>query len=212
MLGNREAIADLIPVDIPVNLTIAAAWYTANNNNNNNITVFNCTSGQINKLTWGMFEKYGRSTILNYPFEKIIFVPDPHFTTNILVKYMRTFFEQLIPAYFFDLILRLLKKKPFLIRLQQKCKKAVKVLEYFTTRQWEFTNHNLFMLMKKLNETDRKIFNFDVSDINWKIYIEQYCLGAKKFLMKEDISNINKCRHNLKRYFDYYYGIIKLKL
>ena len=85
MLGNREAIADLIPVDIPVNLTIAAAWYTANNNNNN-ITVFNCTSGQINKLTWGMFEKYGRATILNYPFEKIIFLPDPRFTTNILVK------------------------------------------------------------------------------------------------------------------------------
>ena len=56
------------------------------------------------------------------------------------------------------------------------------------------------MLMKELNETDTQIFNFDISDINWKTYIEEYCLGTKKFLMKEDMSNINACRRNLKRY------------
>jgi alcohol-forming fatty acyl-CoA reductase len=202
MLGNHEAIADIIPVDIPVNLMVAAAWYTSNTSKNDNskIMVYNCTSGQINKLTWGMFERYGRDSFLNNPFEKLFFVPNPHFTTNILVKYSRTFFEQLVPAYVLDFFLRLVQKKPLFVRLQQKCKKAVEILEYFTTKQWEFTNDNLFMLMKELNETDTQIFNFDISDMNWKTYIEEYCLGTKKFLMKEDMSNINACRRNLKRY------------
>jgi alcohol-forming fatty acyl-CoA reductase len=201
MLGNHEAIADIIPVDIPVNLMVAAAWYTnTSKNDNSKILVYNCTSGQINKLTWGMLERYGRDSFLNNPFEKLFFVPNPHFTSNILVKYSRTFFEQLVPAYVLDFFLRLVKKKPLFVRLQQKCKKAVEILEYFTTKQWEFTNDNLFMLMKELNETDTQIFNFDISDINWKTYIEEYCLGTKKFLMKEDMSNINACRRNLKRY------------
>ena len=69
-------------------------------------------------------------------------------------------------------MLKLTRKKPFLMRLQQKCKKAVGILEYFTTREWEFTNDNLFMLMKQLNETDRRILNFDIADMDWKTYIQ----------------------------------------
>jgi fatty acyl-CoA reductase len=79
MLGVHEAIADIIPVDIPVNLMIASAWFTAARNPQR-ILVYNCTSGQINKLTWGMLEDYGVDTFFKYPFENIFFVPNPKFT------------------------------------------------------------------------------------------------------------------------------------
>jgi len=115
------------------------------------------------------------------------------------VKHFRTLFEQLIPAYVLDFFLKLTHKKPLFVRLQKKIKKAVEILEYFTTKQWEFTNDNLFMLMKELNDIDNKVFNFDISDINWKSYIEQYCLGTKVYLMKEDMTNINACRKRLAR-------------
>ena len=47
------------------------------------------------------------------------------------------------------------------MRIQQKIKKAVTILEYFTTRQWEFTNDNYLMLINQLNETDQKVnFSF----------------------------------------------------
>ncbi len=81
MLGNHEAIADIIPVDVSVNLMIAVAWFTARKNNKK-IMVFNNTSGQINKFTWGMFEKYGRDTFAEFPFEKPFFIPDPKFTSS----------------------------------------------------------------------------------------------------------------------------------
>ncbi len=70
---------------------------------------------------------------------------------------MRTFFEQLIPAYFVDFLLLVVGKKALFVRLQQKIKKAVVVLEYFTTKQWEFTNDNYLMIMEELNEADNKV-------------------------------------------------------
>lgn len=74
-----------------------------------------------------------------------------------LVKQLRTVFEQLIPAYVIDFFLLIGRKKPLFVRLQQKIKKAVVVLEYFTTKQWEFTNDNYLMIMNELNETDNKV-------------------------------------------------------
>jgi fatty acyl-CoA reductase len=70
---------------------------------------------------------------------------------------LRTFFEQLIPAYFVDFLLLVVGKKALFVRLQQKIKKAVVVLEYFTTKQWEFTNDNYLMIMEELNEADNKV-------------------------------------------------------
>ena len=52
MLAHPKAVADLIPLDMPVNLMIAAAWYTASKQKDRKqIVVYNCTSGQINTLT-----------------------------------------------------------------------------------------------------------------------------------------------------------------
>jgi fatty acyl-CoA reductase len=84
------------------------------------------------------------------------------------------------------------------MRVQSKLKKATETLEFFTTHQWEFTNDNIFMLLNQMNEVDSKIFNFDVKELHWPSYIEQYCLGAKKFVLKEDMSKMNQCRKALK--------------
>ncbi|CAF0861131.1 unnamed protein product [Brachionus calyciflorus] len=198
MLGHLDAVADLIPVDVVVNTLLAAGWYRGVERTKKTI-VYHCTSGQINKLTWGMMNDYGVDCFLKNPFEKIFIVPNPHFTPHKSVKYLRTFFEQLIPAYLMDFFLRLLKRKPMFVKIQKKIKKAITILEYFTTHNWEFTNDNYLMLMKELNDPDKKMFNFDIKDLNWRSYIEQYCLGTKIFLMKEDVSNLNACRKNIEK-------------
>mgnify|MGYP001810344392 CR=1 FL=1 len=83
--------------------------------------------------------------------------------------------------------------------MQKKAKKALSVLEYFTTHQWEFTNDNIFMLINNMSEIDNKIFNFDVRDLNWDHYLESYGIGAKVHLMKEDIKNVGIARQNIAR-------------
>lgn len=101
MMGNTEAIADIIPVDVTVNLLLAVAWYTAKKTNKK-IQVFNNTSGQINKFTWGMFEAYARAAFDEYPFERAFFVPDPNFTNSRFDNFCfsHTRFEFLVNSHF----------------------------------------------------------------------------------------------------------------
>jgi hypothetical protein len=47
--------------------------------------------------------------------------------------------------------------------LQNKIKKAVQILEFFTTKQWEFTNDNIFMLMKEMNSKDNEVIKIFVA-------------------------------------------------
>ena len=45
-------------------------------------------------------------------------------------------------------------------------------------------------------------FNFDVRQIDWTAYLENYCLGVKKFVLKEDTKNLLKARKALQRLAD----------
>ena len=156
MLGNFNSTADIIPVDIPVNLMIVAGWYTGAKKTKD-IIVYNCTTGQINRLTWGMLERYSFDSLMKNPLENIFLVPNPRFTSYRFVKFIRHIFEEAVPSYAMDLYLRLIHKKPFLVRVQSRIKKAVNTLEFFTSTQWEFTNDNIYMLTEEMNEVDNKV-------------------------------------------------------
>ncbi len=43
------------------------------------------------------------------------------------------------------------------------------------------------------------MFNIDVRPLHWGNYMEQYCLGTKKYALKEDMTKMNKCRKELKK-------------
>jgi hypothetical protein len=36
-----------------------------------------------------------------------------------------------------------------------------------------------------MNESDKKVYNFDPMTINWKKYMKDYYFGIKKFVVKE---------------------------
>lgn len=79
MMGNFNSTADIIPVDIPVNMMIAAGWYTGAKKSQD-YKVFNCTTGQINRLTWGMVERYSEEALTKNPLENVFLIPNPQFT------------------------------------------------------------------------------------------------------------------------------------
>lgn len=67
-----------------------------------------------------------------------------------------------------------------MLRIQDKLSKAAKCLEYFTTKDWKFEDDNVRMLSLTLSEQDRVEFCFDVAQINWEEYIENYVLGIRR--------------------------------
>ena len=111
MMGRFDCTADIIPVDVPVNLMIAAGWYTGSQRAKD-IVVYNSTTGQINKYTWGRLERDCHEYLVKNPLENIFLVPNPRFTTYRSVKFFRNVFEEMIPSYIMDMYLRLMSKKP----------------------------------------------------------------------------------------------------
>lgn len=71
-----------------------------------------------------------------------------------------------------------------MLKIQDKLAKAATCLEYFTTHEWQFEDNNVRNLNSSLNEQDRKEFNFDVAQINWEEYIENYVLGIRRYIYK----------------------------
>jgi fatty acyl-CoA reductase len=41
------------------------------------------------------------------------------------------------------------------------------------------------------------MFNFDVKDLKWPAYVEQYYYGTKKFLLNENMDDLNRARKKL---------------
>ncbi|XP_059181554.1 fatty acyl-CoA reductase 1 isoform X1 [Centropristis striata] len=208
MRANNDAVADLIPVDVVVNLTLAAGWYTAvhrrktekqKNERPKTALVYNCTTGGINPFHWGEIEHHVMSSFKRNPLDQAFRRPNANITSNYLINQYWILVSHKFPALIYDLVLRLSGQKPQMMRIFNRLHKAIGLLEYFSSQDWEWNSENMNMLMGQLTPEDRKTFNFDVRQLNWPEYIENYCIGTKKYVLNEDMSDIPAARQHLRK-------------
>lgn len=197
---RSDMVADLVPVDVPINLMIAVAWYTATYKPNN-VLVYNCTSGSINRLYWGDVQDVCFYHLINNPVNSVVWYPGGSFKSRKMVNDLCTLFVHFLPAYCFDAVTWASGKKPFMVNMQRKIQKALSCLEYFTSHEWQFTNDNLWMIWEAMSVEDRGVFNFDMRQLHWPTFLQQYCLGTKLYILKEDLSTLPMARRNLRKMF-----------
>ena len=65
MKGEGQAVLDIIPVDVVVNLLITSAWHKGMNKKNN-IDIYHCTTGGLHPFRW--------SEMGNYSLDKRIYL------------------------------------------------------------------------------------------------------------------------------------------
>lgn len=198
MKGDQKATADIIPVDMACNMLIAVGWHTAQKSTDG-VSVFNCTSGQLNNLAWGEVEKLSFEFLTKNPLQNVARYPNPRFTKNWIWHDMNVVFDHQLPAYVMDLYMWISGRRRMFVRIQDKLRKAVSSLEFFTSNSWTFTNDNLNMLYNSMQEEDRKEFSFHPKSIHWRSYMESYCLGTKQFVLKEELSTLPEARKALAR-------------
>ncbi|KAB7508033.1 putative fatty acyl-CoA reductase [Armadillidium nasatum] len=195
---NSSITADIIPVDVPINLMIVSAWYTASHRREN-VKVFNCVSGAECPITWGEFQAYGMRALKINVLNDIIWYPSLSFTKHKFVNTVGVVFKHWIPAYILDFVARFSGRRPIMVRVVKKLARAADCLEYFTTHEWNFCNDNVQSLWQNLSEADQHTFNFSLSTIDWQTYLHQYCLGSKRYVMKEDLSTLPAARKRLNK-------------
>ena len=72
---------------------------------------------------------------------------------------------------------------------------------FFALRQWQFVNANFIPLLDQLSVLDRQTFNFDVREIDWQIYVEDYCMGIRRYILDEEEETIPAARTSLMKLY-----------
>lgn len=200
IVGDPKLILDITPVDIVSNTIITAAW--ANSfTRTNTVPVYNCTSGQINPIKLSEIVDKTVQMSRRTPSKYVMMLPATTFRTNILVHLWFELLFHFLPAFVFDMILIMQRKKPMMVKLTKRFKLARDTGSYFVLNEWNFVTRNFRRLMKTARETqlDAHEFNCDMSNINWDSYFEKYVLGIRTRILKDDIDSIPKAREKLQR-------------
>ncbi|XP_034103871.1 putative fatty acyl-CoA reductase CG5065 [Drosophila nasuta] len=208
MMCEKNYVADMVPVDIVINLMIAAAWRTATRKSNN-LLIYNCCTGQRNPIIWSEFVKFAMSSVRKHPLEGCLWYPTGDLRMNRPMNTLNCLLKHFLPAYILDGVARIMGKKPFVVNVQNKIAKAVECLEYFATRQWRFKDDNVHGLLHTLSPKDREIFIFDVRNINWDKYVERYVLGFREFLFKQRPESLPASRKRMVRLY-YLHQLVKV--
>ncbi|KAJ8687690.1 hypothetical protein QAD02_023484 [Eretmocerus hayati] len=198
MLCHEDKVADLVPVDIVINLMIVAAWRTATHRSDS-ITVYNCSTGQQNPITWKHFVELAFKYSRMHPTNGAIWYPGGRCRSSQTINSACKAFLHYVPAYALDALASIKGGKPIMVRVQAKLDKAAKCLEYFATQQWNFKDENVKRLGQVLSPEDRQTFMFDVRQIDWPSYLENYILGIRRFILKESPDSLPAARLHLKR-------------
>nr|XP_049696564.1 putative fatty acyl-CoA reductase CG5065 isoform X2 [Helicoverpa armigera] len=180
--GRGTNITDLIPVDIVSNLIIVAATECKKSKH---IKVYNCCSGPSNPITCDGASAICRRVALKHSLNSL---PCPFliFTPNVVLYKILTFVLQIIPAYIIDFWCMLMRKKATQMKLQGRLKKIIDAVKFFLLNEWKFSDRNVRNLLESMSAVDREAFNFDVKTINWVSCLEDYVLGARKYLLKPE--------------------------
>ncbi|XP_009459702.1 PREDICTED: fatty acyl-CoA reductase 1 isoform X2 [Nipponia nippon] len=203
--ASNSAVADLIPVDVVVNSTLAAAWYSGVNRPRD-MMVYNCTTGGTNPFHWGEIEDCINLSYKKNTLEGAVRHPDFSTQSSPFLYQCGTAVRHTVSAFLHDLLLRLTGHEPWMMKTITRLHKALMLLEYFTSNSWTWNTENMTMLMNQLNPQDKKTFNFDVRQLHWAEYMENYCMGTKKYVLNEEMSGIPAARKHLNKLRNIRYG------
>lgn len=88
-----------------------------------------------------------------------------------------------------------------LVNVQRKISTGLKLLQYYTTKDWDFRNERFQEMSDKLNSTDQEIFDTSVSQVNWDIYISDYIRGMRTYILGESDDTLPYARKVLRRLY-----------
>lgn len=76
---------------------------------------------------------------------------------------------------------------------------SLRLFQKFCTNEFDYTTKNIKTLHESLDEKDKKLFKFDIKSIDWLVFLKNYVLGVRTYLIKEDDSTIPAARkHQIK--------------
>nr|XP_022905980.1 fatty acyl-CoA reductase wat-like [Onthophagus taurus] len=192
---DKNAPAEIVPVDFVINSIIAAGYKTAKTQESK---IYNYVSSKQNLITWENYEILTRKYALKVPSPLVVWHSTLFLIKTRLIFLIYSFFVQTIPAYVVDFAAKLIGKEPMLVKAYKKIDKFCGAISYFSTKSWNFSTDNTISLWNDLNESDQKLFPFNIESMPWEDFFTNYIKGARLYLMKDPLETIPAGRRKLK--------------
>ncbi|XP_050358322.1 fatty acyl-CoA reductase wat-like [Nymphalis io] len=181
---------DFVPVDIVTNTMITAALETHDRYiAGNQQPIIYTVSGKRNPLTfWELVDvvnNEGRALIPT----KALWYCGAFITPYKFLYLILTLILHYIPAAIIDGCCLLVGQKARLFKVHNLVRSLSSALAYFTNNEWNFHDANTLSLHNKLSETDKVIYNCDISSVDMKEFVLVWCYGVVKYIVKEDMEN-----------------------
>lgn len=200
--GNKSNMAELIPSDYVINNGLAAMWEIVSDRSGDNLEdqvpaikeppIYNSVGSVEAPITWAQFMKQLEYHTPKVPSELQVWRYCFDMRPNYYHHMIMSFLLHTVPAYIVDFLLKCFGKEPMLVKGYKKIEKFSGVLSYFTNREWVFKNANTQRLWKKMNDADRRLFEFSMKDFNWDSYFVFYSRGCRVYLLKDPLETIPK--------------------
>ncbi|KYN17110.1 Fatty acyl-CoA reductase 1, partial [Trachymyrmex cornetzi] len=159
--------------------------------------VVNCTDQK--HITYQGRKNIWESIAYEVPFEGIVWTPHIIFIDNLVLFYILTMLLHILPAILIDLILKFTGRQPMLVQLQKRMYVANGAVSYFSFHERKYSNANRLTLMSLIPHDNLDTFSFDCSNLEIKMYGKICAIGAKKFLLHEDINRLDATKAHNKR-------------
>ncbi|KAL1455938.1 hypothetical protein WDU94_000703 [Cyamophila willieti] len=152
--------------------------------------VYNLVSSPQNPVTWNDYKVYNERAPEAFPVasSKSIYYYSFGLTKNPFWFHTRVILTHVIPAIFVDLMLRLNRKKPMMLKAHRKVTNFLKHFHMYAEKDWVYANDNVQRLWTKLGPEDQRMFLFNIDQIDWTAYYNHFIRGIQKYILKEDFS------------------------
>ncbi|KAL0103265.1 hypothetical protein PUN28_017515 [Cardiocondyla obscurior] len=206
-LNNYNVYLDIVPVDIVIKAILVTCWKVGSTTHTpgSNFVVNNTCQ---NLFTYEYIGIMLGIEIKEIPFENSIFPSRVVQTNNWILYYTLMILLHMLPALIVDTILKRSGRQPFLVRLQRNVFVATQAVGWFACNEWKFTDTNHLALLSSIPPNDRANFSFNYVGYDSKEYFRYCVIGAKKFLINEDMNKIDGLKVNVKR-MDFIFDVMK---
>ncbi|VVC29128.1 Hypothetical protein CINCED_3A024702 [Cinara cedri] len=198
--------AVVMPADNVCNMIITTAWHASKPNSNDLVPVFNHTPLDTPPLSFGECMEYITNLIKkhNLSSEVGIWIPYVKTTDSRILYNILFFLYHYVPAFLGDIYLWCSGKKTKAVKLYKKLDVMMNEMEFFAFNEFRFDDTRLQELIASQSDTDKNLFNIEISNIVWEDYFLKSIIGFKRYILKENGCSPKAVQRYKKLWIAYY--------
>ncbi|XP_050513717.1 putative fatty acyl-CoA reductase CG8306 [Diabrotica virgifera virgifera] len=185
--GYKDAVIDMVPVDYNIKAIIIATD-DYNQRNSLELQVYSLAQNDVLGMKQGEILDLGKRLLDDYPFLNILWYPSFTMTDCWYQYYFSVLLFHILPAVFFDVLLRIGKQKPMIVKLQRKIYIANMVVAPFMKNSYQIPNNKILQAIKNVKDED-SAFTLDVIYLNHEQQYEYFVncrIGLTRCLLKDE--------------------------